>query len=254
AMALSCRPKLLIADEPTTALDVTIQAQILRLIASLQQRLMMSVLLITHDLGVVASVAHQVVVMYAGRVVETGSVVDVFTNPRHPYTAGLLKSLPHAGGPRRRLLTIPGSVPDAMHFPKGCRFHPRCAYVLDVCRHEVPALNLRTALSNMAAGEHRSACHYVQANPSLGLDKGAEETWPMQPSPGPWWSCVGWPRTSRSVAASWGASSGASTPWTTSPLRSPPARPLGSSESRGVARARWVACSCACSRRRRGKS
>ncbi len=126
AMALACRPAMLIADEPTTALDVTIQAQILELLARLQRELGMAVLLITHDLGVVAEAADRVAVMYAGQVVEAATVEAAFARPLHPYTAGLLASRPRLGQTRERLLTIPGQVPDPARFPPGCRFHPRC--------------------------------------------------------------------------------------------------------------------------------
>jgi len=126
AMALSCDPALLIADEPTTALDVTIQAQILELLSHLQRRNNMSVLLITHDLGVVAENADDVVVMYASKIVEKAGVEAIFAEPLHPYTQGLLRSLPRLGTAKDRLEVIPGSVPDPLHFPAGCKFHPRC--------------------------------------------------------------------------------------------------------------------------------
>jgi len=126
AMALSCEPKLLIADEPTTALDVTIQAQILELLASLRERHEMAVLLITHDLGVVAEVCDRVLVMYAGQVVESGSVHEIFADPQHPYTRGLLDSLPSVDDPGQRLNSIPGTVPNPLHWPAGCRFRARC--------------------------------------------------------------------------------------------------------------------------------
>ena len=127
AMAIACAPKLLIADEPTTALDVTIQAQILELLAELRRAHGMAVLLITHDLGVVAEVCDRVVVMYAGQVVETGSVEDIFTRPAHPYTRGLLGSLPSLEARGRRLVSIPGTVPSPLHWPEGCRFRARCS-------------------------------------------------------------------------------------------------------------------------------
>jgi len=127
AMALACRPRLLLADEPTTALDVTIQAQILELLRELQRSRGMAVMLITHDLGVVAENADTVAVMYAGRVVEFGSVTRVFEQPQHPYTRGLFRSMPTLGDRRRSLETIPGSVPDPERLPAGCPFHPRCA-------------------------------------------------------------------------------------------------------------------------------
>lgn len=140
AMALACRPELLIADEPTTALDVTIQAQILDLIASLQRDLNMAVLLITHDLGVVASVCSRVLVMYAGRVVESGTVEAIFKNPLHPYTQGLLRSIPRLGQKRDRLDTIEGIVPALGRMPAGCRFQDRCGVVMDRCQREDPSL------------------------------------------------------------------------------------------------------------------
>ena len=126
AMAISCEPKLLIADEPTTALDVTIQAQILDLLDDLQRENGMSILLITHDLGVVAERADDVAVMYASKIVEHARAEQLFSDPKHPYTQGLLKSLPSLGFTRERLDTIQGSVPDPIHFPGGCKFHPRC--------------------------------------------------------------------------------------------------------------------------------
>ena len=133
AMALSCRPSLLIADEPTTALDVTIQAQILELLQSLQERLGMAVLMITHDLGVVAETAQRVVVMYAGQVVETGRVADMFHDPRHPYTIGLQESTPRGSQKGKRLKAIPGRVPDPFHTPSGCRFRDRCPFAEERC-------------------------------------------------------------------------------------------------------------------------
>src|SRR5687768_11594811 len=127
AMALSCEPELLIADEPTTALDVTIQAQILELLRKLQIERRMSILLITHDLGVVAENADVVGVMYAGRIVEYATVEELFDHPQHPYTAGLFHSIPKLGGRKTRLDTIPGTVPNPAKLPTGCKFHPRCA-------------------------------------------------------------------------------------------------------------------------------
>jgi len=126
AMALSCRPKLLIADEPTTALDVTIQAQILELLRKLQRERGMSILLITHDLGVVAENADVVAVMYASRIVEVATVEELFDRPQHPYTEGLFRSVPKLGQEAERLATIPGTVPNPAKFPSGCKFHPRC--------------------------------------------------------------------------------------------------------------------------------
>ena len=142
AMALSCDPALLIADEPTTALDVTIQAQILDLLKELRQRTGMSVILITHDLAVVAENADDVVVMYASKIVETAPVRAVFDKPLHPYTQGLLRSLPRLGSSADRLEVIPGSVPDPLHFPSGCKFHTRCPLGRDdeQCRTQEPQL------------------------------------------------------------------------------------------------------------------
>ena len=138
AMALACTPDVLIADEPTTALDVTIQAQILDLLARLRRELGMAVLLVTHDLGVVAETADHVAVMYAGEVVEHAGVRELFARPCHPYTAGLLASLPRLGERRERLRVIPGNVPNPARFPAGCRFHPRCPVAIDRCRIEAP--------------------------------------------------------------------------------------------------------------------
>ena len=140
AMALSCNPRLLIADEPTTALDVTIQAQILELIAELQARLGMAVLLITHDLGVVAQYANDVAVMYAGRVVERAAPPIIFARPLHPYTIGLMNSVPGALGKRKRLEAIPGIVPSPLHWPSGCRFRTRCFRSQESCAGRQPEL------------------------------------------------------------------------------------------------------------------
>ena len=140
AMALSCQPDLLIADEPTTALDVTIQAQILDLLAELRQRLGMAIILITHDLGVVAEVCDRVIVMYAGQVVEQGTVEEIFNNPRHPYTEGLLRAIPTLGQDADRLAVIPGTVPPPVAWPDGCRFHTRCPYAWDLTKEEQPQL------------------------------------------------------------------------------------------------------------------
>jgi peptide/nickel transport system ATP-binding protein len=140
AMALSCEPVLLIADEPTTALDVTIQAQILDLLSDLQQRLGMAILIITHDLGVIAEMADEVLVMYAGQIVESADVADIFADPQHPYTIGLLGSIPRLDVERERLATIEGTVPGANNQPKGCRFAPRCPFADGRCRETPPPL------------------------------------------------------------------------------------------------------------------
>jgi peptide/nickel transport system ATP-binding protein len=156
AIALICRPRLLIADEPTTALDVTIQAQILALIKRLRQETGMGLLLITHDMGVVADMADRICVMYAGRVVEEGDVFALFRRQRHPYTKLLLKSLPSIGAERRGLLsTIEGAVPDLRSWPAGCRFNPRCPIADDTCRRDVPPL------AGIADTDQRAACWHV---------------------------------------------------------------------------------------------
>jgi oligopeptide/dipeptide ABC transporter ATP-binding protein len=154
AMALVCRPSLLIADEPTTALDVTIQAQILDLLNELQHELNMSVLLITHDLGVVAETCDRVAVMYAGKVVELATVEMLFESPKHPYTHGLFRSLPTLGERKRQLAVIPGSVPSPLDFPSGCRFRTRCSLVQEVCKEEPPLREIKP--------EHFAACHFAE--------------------------------------------------------------------------------------------
>lgn len=138
AIALACEPDLLIADEPTTALDVTIQAQILELIESLRDRHGMAVLLITHDLGVVAETCDRVLVMYAGEIVEEGPVEAIFRDPRHPYTEGLLGAIPHLGRPVERLTVIPGTMPSPTNWPPACRFHTRCPFAHELCRTTAP--------------------------------------------------------------------------------------------------------------------
>ncbi|KPC98773.1 Oligopeptide transport ATP-binding protein OppD [Geobacillus sp. BCO2] len=140
AMAMLCRPALLIADEPTTALDVTIQAQILALMKQLNQTFGTAVMMITHDLGVVAELCDRVIVMYAGQIVEEGSVRDIFRNPKHPYTIGLIRSIPDIRGKKERLYSIPGQVPKPGAIRRGCRFADRCEWVVDRCRHEDPLL------------------------------------------------------------------------------------------------------------------
>jgi len=150
AMALVCHPKVLIADEPTTALDVTIQAQILELLKRLQTELGMAVILVTHDLGIVAGTADRVLVMYAGQVMESAPTAELFARPLHPYTEGLLASVPRLDAPRERLHSIPGQVPAATDWPGGCRFHPRCPYAWDKCAAEEPPL--------AGAGSHVTRC------------------------------------------------------------------------------------------------
>lgn len=157
AMALACRPKLLIADEPTTALDVTIQAQIMDMIMELNRELNMGVILITHDLGVVAESCKRVVVMYLGQIVEEASVQDLFDTPLHPYTKGLMKSIPHMDGDRSQPLhVIKGSVPSLNNVPKGCRFAERCPYADELCLSRMPEL------SEAANGQKVRCWHYEQ--------------------------------------------------------------------------------------------
>lgn len=138
AIALACRPKLLIADEPTTALDVTIQAQVLNLMNNLKKQYDTSMLMITHDLGVVAQICDRVSIMYAGRIVEHGNLVDIFDNTRHPYTEGLFNSLPNLQDRKSKLIPIKGLMPDPTDLPSGCPFHPRCDYAMDICSKEYP--------------------------------------------------------------------------------------------------------------------
>jgi peptide/nickel transport system ATP-binding protein len=150
AMALACNPRLLIADEPTTALDVTIQAQILELMRALRAELGTAIILITHDLGVIAELADDVIVMYAGRVVERCPAASLFAEPQHPYTIGLLGSIPRLHLEQQRLSAIEGIVPDAAAFPQGCRFHPRCPFAVAKCRAEIPPL-IRLSENHAAA-------------------------------------------------------------------------------------------------------
>jgi peptide/nickel transport system ATP-binding protein len=154
AMALSCNPRLLIADEPTTALDVTIQAQILRLLRDLQTDFAFSVILITHNLGVVAQTCDRLAVLYAGRVVETGSTSDIFNDPQHPYTRGLMNAIPRPGSRGKKMAAIPGTVPSNPGALQGCPFAPRCEFAFDRCQEEVPEL--------FRLGEtHKAACYLV---------------------------------------------------------------------------------------------
>ncbi|MBU5444593.1 ABC transporter ATP-binding protein [Paenibacillus sp. MSJ-34] len=152
AIALSCNPKLLIADEPTTALDVTIQAQILDLMRDIKDKIKTSIMLITHDLGVVAEMADFVVVMYAGKVIEEAPVLELFQNPRHPYTQGLLKAKPILNQNRERLYSIPGQVPNPVELGDNCHFHDRCAFCMDICKEKQPPLRAHDG------GKHKTAC------------------------------------------------------------------------------------------------
>lgn len=151
--ALSCSPSLLIADEPTTALDVTIQAQILEIIRNLQKRFQMSVLIITHNLGIIAENCQRVGVMYGGYIIEMASVETIFKDPRHPYTQALMAAIPRLDMSVDKLETLPGSVPDLLDPPTGCRFHPRCKYAQDLCKEKVPMLE-------EWEHEHGVACHF----------------------------------------------------------------------------------------------
>ncbi len=174
AMALVMSPALLVADEPTTALDVTIQAQILELLAELQERVGMSILLITHDLGVIAEMAQRVIVMYAGEVVEEAPVQDLFAATHHPYTEGLLEAMPRVGQSKERLNVIPGTVPSSTEWPAGCRFHDRCPYAWERCVAEHPPLY-------QVGARHASRCHLAdeperRAARHLPLAARAEET------------------------------------------------------------------------------
>jgi oligopeptide/dipeptide ABC transporter ATP-binding protein len=168
AMALALTPKLIIADEPTTALDATVQAQILDLLIRLQQESNTALIMITHDLGVVADIADDVLVMYAGRAAEKADKHDIFYRPHHPYTKGLLESIPNSSAAGERLKPITGQPPSLINLPSGCAFHPRCAYVMDRCLAEEPQL---TAVGS--AGEHRSAC-FLPAS-AAGIASEAEE-------------------------------------------------------------------------------
>ena len=151
AMALACSPELLLADEPTTALDVTIQAQVLDMIRQLKQDYNTSMVLITHDLGVIAEVCDEVCVIYAGQIVESGSLAEIYDNPKHPYTLGLFGSLPRRKGARRRLKPIEGMMPNPAALPGGCSFHPRCPYATEECKE-------REVLLKALGGTHSCRC------------------------------------------------------------------------------------------------
>jgi peptide/nickel transport system ATP-binding protein len=153
AMAMSLNPKLLIADEPTTALDVTVQAQVLEVMTRLQQEFGTAIIMITHDLGVIAEIADAVCVMYAGRIVETGNLRDIFYAQHHPYTAGLLASIPSTATAGQHLHSIPGQPPSLLNLPRGCSFAPRCEHVMPICREQTPLLTPVLGKAN-----HRSAC------------------------------------------------------------------------------------------------
>jgi len=153
AMALAANPQLLIADEPGTALDVIVQAQVLQLMRSLKEKLGLSMVMISHDLSIVAEVCENVAIMYAGQLVEYGSAEAIFKEPLHPYTQGLIGAFPSIRGERKKLLSIPGQPPDLLSPPTGCRFHPRCPYAMDVCKKEKPQLK------KVGSGNHYVACY-----------------------------------------------------------------------------------------------
>lgn len=165
AIALSCSPKLLIADEPTTALDVTIQAQVLELMKELKEKFNMSMLMITHDLGVVAEVCDEVAIMYAGRIIEQGTLEDIFNNTKHPYTEGLFNSIPNIDNRKAELKPIRGLVPDPYNLPEGCTFCDRCDYALDICKNQKPD---KTYISDT----HFVKCHLYKKNIDFVLNNG----------------------------------------------------------------------------------
>jgi len=155
AMALACNPDIVITDEPTTALDVIVQAQVLKLLKSLKEELNLSLIMISHDLSVIAETCNKVAIMYAGKIVEMADVVRLFKNPLHPYSQGLMNSFPSLKGPRKKLISIPGSPPNLLSPPSGCRFHPRCQYALEKCKQEEPLL------MEIDKG-HYVACHLLK--------------------------------------------------------------------------------------------
>jgi peptide/nickel transport system ATP-binding protein/oligopeptide transport system ATP-binding protein len=177
AMALSTNPELLIADEPTTALDVTIQAQILELMKALREQNKMAIMLITHDLGVVAEMADEVVVMYAGKVVERADVDTIFAEPHHPYTRGLLASIPRLGEKRARLEVIQGVVPNPLNLPKGCLFKRRCPYAMPICDTPPPLRDVSSAGAPVGTVRHVSRCWLTPegGEPEIGPEPTAEE-------------------------------------------------------------------------------
>jgi peptide/nickel transport system ATP-binding protein len=168
AMAIANNPELLVADEPTTALDVTVQAQIMLMLRELKEKLGLALVLITHDLGVVAGHADRVAVIYAGRVVEEAKVGELFANPRHPYTRGLIASIPDLRGSQGKLYSIPGTAPALGQLPPGCAFHPRCSYAQDICRQVEPP--------EISFGAHRSVCHFAADLPAWTGGARAAET------------------------------------------------------------------------------
>lgn len=156
AMALACNPELLIADEPGTALDVIVQAQVLKLLSELKTKLNLSMMLITHDLSIIAELCEKIAIMYAGKIVEQGDVTAIFKEPLHPYTQGLMGAFPSIKASKRQMKSIPGNPPDLLNPPSGCRFHTRCSHVMEICREKEP-----TSIK-LAKEEHYVACHLVQ--------------------------------------------------------------------------------------------
>lgn len=155
AMSLACNPEIVIADEPTTALDVIVQAQVLKLMKDLQEKLGLSIIMITHDLAVIAEVCNKAAIMYAGKIVESGDIIDIFSQPLHPYTQALISAFPSVLGIKQELASIPGFPPDLIAPPPGCRFHPRCPYKMDICSKVEPS-------STLVGQDHYVACHLVE--------------------------------------------------------------------------------------------
>ena len=155
AMALACNPDLLIADEPGTALDVIVQAQVLRLMKELKDRLNLAVIMITHDLSIIAETCESCAIMYAGKIVESGDIVTIFKEPLHPYTQGLISAFPSVKAEKRSMTSIPGLLPDLLNPPTGCKFHPRCQYAMDICKKDEPRFL-------KVSGEHYLACHLIE--------------------------------------------------------------------------------------------
>jgi len=156
AMALACNPALIIADEPGTALDVIVQAQVLRLLSRLKDEMNLAMIMITHDLSIISETCEKAAIMYAGKIVEQGDIVTIFKEPLHPYTQGLISAFPNIKAAKRRMSSIPGSPPDLLEPPTGCRFHPRCPHVMEICKKEEPK-------SINVAGKHFVACHLIKA-------------------------------------------------------------------------------------------
>jgi oligopeptide/dipeptide ABC transporter ATP-binding protein len=154
AMALACNPSLLIADEPGTALDVIVQAQVLKLISELKDKLNLAIIIITHDLSIISETCDKMAVMYAGKIVEIGDVMSLFKKPLHPYTQGLISAFPNLKAKKQEMISIPGSPPNLLNPPTGCRFHPRCSFAMDICKKEEPAV------IEVSQG-HYAACHLI---------------------------------------------------------------------------------------------